>query len=137
MVLASASGTAPAIKHVGEFTPSWTGTAWLEGVLLGNKISTHATSRKMSDRVLMSAPEALLPFIYTPTVGEACQRYHTLPGLRPYGLQLSLDADRGRIADRLRAWPQQQACACCGHDDVLLGLMPSALVPFALWILLC
>lgn len=30
-------------------------------------------------RLLMEATEEVLPFVYTPTVGEACQRYHTLP----------------------------------------------------------
>ncbi len=33
----------------------------------------------------MRHTEAILPFIYTPTVGEACERYHELP-LTPHGL---------------------------------------------------
>lgn len=52
------------------------------------------------------APVAqVLPYIYTPTVGEACQKYHALP-LKTHGLFLSLN-DRGRILEKMRAWPQQ------------------------------
>jgi malate dehydrogenase (oxaloacetate-decarboxylating)(NADP+) len=31
--------------------------------------------------MLMTRTEEILPFIYTPTVGEACQTYHELPML--------------------------------------------------------
>ena len=52
-------------------------------------------------RLLMQRTEEVLPFIYTPTVGEACQRYHELP-LNPYGVYISLD-DRGKVAQRLQS----------------------------------
>ena len=55
-------------------------------------------------------PPQVLPYIYTPVVGEACQRYHVLP-LRPRGLYLSLADAGGGIAQRLRAWPQQNVKA--------------------------
>ena len=49
----------------------------------------------------MQRTEEVLPFIYTPTVGEACQRYHELP-LKPYGVYISLE-DRGKVAQRLQS----------------------------------
>ena len=53
----------------------------------------------------------MLPFVYTPAVGEACQRYHALP-LTPRGLYLSA-TDAGRFLERLRAWPRQDI-GCVG-----------------------
>jgi malate dehydrogenase (oxaloacetate-decarboxylating)(NADP+) len=49
----------------------------------------------------MQRTEEVLPFIYTPTVGEACERYHELP-LQPYGVCISLE-DRGNVSQRLRS----------------------------------
>lgn len=36
--------------------------------------------------LLMTRTEEILPFIYTPTVGEACQTYHELPMLTQVGV---------------------------------------------------
>lgn len=36
---------------------------------------------------LMTRTEEILPFIYTPTVGEACQTYHELPMLTQVGVR--------------------------------------------------
>lgn len=55
----------------------------------------------------MAHTDLVLPFIYTPTVGEACEKYHTLPGLKTRGLYLSLQ-DRGQVLAKLRGWAQQQ-----------------------------
>lgn len=63
----------------------------------------------------------VLPFIYTPTVGEACQKYHKLP-LHTHGLYLSLN-DRGRLAEKMRAWPQQDVRVVVVTDgERILGL---------------
>lgn len=55
-------------------------------------------------RVLMSDPAAYMPIVYTPTVGEACQKFgHILR--RPRGLYIS-SKRRGRIREILRNWPE-------------------------------
>nr|AWK67835.1 MME2 [Dunaliella tertiolecta] len=79
-------------------------------------------------RLLTSQTERVLPFIYTPTVGEACTRYFELkqrpqePRLRPKGLFLSLE-DRGRILEKLRSWPQQNVKVIVVTDgERILGL---------------
>ena len=59
--------------------------------------------------LLLHHAEEILPFVYTPTVGEACQRYHRLP-LTPVGLHLR--ATDASFLTTLRAWPHQDVrCA--------------------------
>jgi malate dehydrogenase (oxaloacetate-decarboxylating)(NADP+) len=55
--------------------------------------------------LLTQHTEEILPYVYTPTVGEACQRYHTLP-LVPRGLYLRA-SEAGSFLSSLRTWPQQ------------------------------
>src|SRR5215475_6247311 len=53
-------------------------------------------------RVLMGYLEELMPIVYTPTVGEACQSYGQI-FRQVTGLYISRN-DRGRIARVLRNW---------------------------------
>jgi malate dehydrogenase (oxaloacetate-decarboxylating)(NADP+) len=54
--------------------------------------------------VLMSDPATYMPLVYTPTVGEACQKFgHIFRQAR--GLYLPITA-RGRVKELLRNWPE-------------------------------
>jgi malate dehydrogenase (oxaloacetate-decarboxylating)(NADP+) len=62
-----------------------------------------------------------MPIIYTPTVGQACQRYAHL-WRRPRGLFISAN-DRGRIADVMRNWPERAVRMIVVTDgERILGL---------------
>ena len=54
--------------------------------------------------VLMSDPARYMPLVYTPTVGEACQKFdHTFRATR--GMYLSIEM-KGRLHEVLGNWPQ-------------------------------
>ena len=54
-------------------------------------------------RLVIEHIEEMVPIIYTPTVGEACQKYGAIY-TKPRGMFISL-RDRGHIAEILRHWP--------------------------------
>ena len=55
--------------------------------------------------LLMSDPATFMPLVYTPTVGEACQKFdHIFRG--PKGLYLPITA-KGHLKDRLLHWPEK------------------------------
>jgi malate dehydrogenase (oxaloacetate-decarboxylating)(NADP+) len=54
-------------------------------------------------RTVMSDPAMFLPLVYTPTVGEACEKMGHI-ARRPRGLFISIE-NRRRIGEILRNWP--------------------------------
>ncbi|MCE2882981.1 MAG: NAD-dependent malic enzyme [Planctomycetaceae bacterium] len=72
-------------------------------------------------QLLRADPARHMPIVYTPTVGEACQKFGHIMR-RPKGLYVSL-RHRGRIADILRNWPEADVRMICVTDgERILGL---------------
>ncbi|MTJ84073.1 MAG: NAD-dependent malic enzyme [Telmatospirillum sp.] len=71
-------------------------------------------------RVVCDNVDEIMPLIYTPTVGLACQRFgHIFQ--RPRGMFLSIN-DRGHIAEILRNWPRKAEIIVVTDGERILGL---------------
>ncbi|MFO0997424.1 MAG: NAD-dependent malic enzyme [Alphaproteobacteria bacterium] len=79
------------------------------------------TDANLFYRVLTSDPARFMPIVYTPTVGEACQKFgHILR--RPKGLYLSVKR-RGRLKEILAQWPARDVRFIVVTDgERILGL---------------
>nr|AAD10504.1 NADP-malic enzyme [Zea mays] len=72
-------------------------------------------------KLLIDNVEELLPVVYTPTVGEACQKYGSI-FRQPQGLYVSL-RDKGKVLEVLRNWPHRNIQVICVTDgEAILGL---------------
>src|SRR5258707_4845076 len=71
--------------------------------------------------VLMSDPATYMPLVYTPTVGEACQKFAHI-FREPRGMYLPISA-RGRLKELLSNWPERDVRFIVVTDgERILGL---------------
>ncbi|MBN1625047.1 MAG: NAD-dependent malic enzyme [Deltaproteobacteria bacterium] len=84
-------------------------------------MSLYDRNITMFFRALIDYIEELMPIVYTPTVGKACQMYGQIYQ-RPRGIFIS-ENDRGNIAEILRNWPYRDLSIIVVTDgERILGL---------------
>jgi len=81
----------------------------------------HNRNEALFFRVIADHPDEMVPIIYTPTVGLACQKFGHIYQ-RPRGMFITA-ADRGRMAQVLRNWPYREVSIIVVSDgERILGL---------------
>jgi malate dehydrogenase (oxaloacetate-decarboxylating)(NADP+) len=86
-----------------------------------NLNALHDRNEALFFRIVAEHPDEIMPLIYTPTVGLACEQFGRI-FQRPRGLFIGAN-DRGQIAKVLRNWPQRDIGIIVVTDgERILGL---------------
>jgi malate dehydrogenase (oxaloacetate-decarboxylating)(NADP+) len=80
----------------------------------------HDRNEALFFRVVADNPDEIMPLIYTPTVGLACQKFGQILQ-RSRGMFIGSN-DRGRIEGLLRNWPYQAGIIVVTDGERILGL---------------
>jgi len=83
-------------------------------------VHLKATNVHLFYRLLSQNIKELTPLIYTPTVGEACVRWHEI-WTQPEGMYLSF-SDRGNLRKILDNWPHEVEITVLTDGSRILGL---------------
>ncbi|KAF1872585.1 hypothetical protein Lal_00016421 [Lupinus albus] len=105
------------------FTENERDAHYLRGLLPPTVTSQELQERneRLFYKLLIDNVDELLPIVYTPTVGEACQKYGTI-FQRPQGLYISLK-EKGKILEVMKNWPHKSIQVIVVTDgERILGL---------------